>query len=129
MKTLKPQKGRAREKETKMKHSIWLCLSVLCLATSLFAQEPNDDQQKQKTGTICNSACVQPVQDRPTCDITCTDKSGDVVLVDDQGDVMKIANPKMAMPHMKKHVKVVVIPTEKEREQYLRIMELTETGG
>jgi hypothetical protein len=109
-----------------MKHSVWLFLGVLCLATSLFAQHPNDDQQKQMTGTICNSACVQPVKDLSTCNTGCTDKSGDVVLVDDQGKVMKIANPKMAMPHMQKHVKVMVIPTEKEREEYLRITQLYE---
>ena len=108
-----------------MKHSVWFFLGVLCLATSLFAQEPND-QQKQMTGTICNSACVQPVKDLPTCNTGCTDKSGDVVLVDDQGKVVKIANPKMAMPHMRKHVKVMVVPTEKEREEYLRITELDE---
>jgi len=112
-----------------MKYSVWLFLGVLCLATSLFAKEPNEDQQQQKSGTICNSACVQPVQGYPTCDNLCTDTTGDVVLVDDQGKVMKIANPKMATPHMKKHVKVMVVPTEKEREEYLRIMELSEAGG
>jgi len=103
-----------------------LFLGVLCLATSLFAQGPNDGPKKQMTGTICNSGCVQPVKDLPTCNTGCTDKSGDVVLVDDQGKVMKIANPKMAMPHMGKHVKVMVVPTEKEREEYLRIIELSE---
>jgi hypothetical protein len=106
-----------------MKHSAWLFLGVLGLATSLFAQ---DDQPKRMTGTICNSACVQPVDDIRTCNTRCTDKSGDVVLVDDQGKVMKIANPTMAMPHMRKHVKVMVVPTEKEREEYLRITQLSE---
>jgi hypothetical protein len=109
-----------------MKHPVWLFLGVLCLATSLFSRNQNDDQRKQMTGTICNSACVQPVKDLPTCNTDCTDKSGDVVLVDDQGIVMKIANPKMAMPHMRKHVKIMVVPTEKEREEYLRIIELSD---
>jgi hypothetical protein len=56
----------------------------------------------------------------------CTDKSGDVVLVDDQGKVTKIANPKVAMPYMNKHVKCTGVPTEKEREQALKIMQLQE---
>jgi hypothetical protein len=109
-----------------MKHCVWLFVGVLCLATSLFAKGPNQDQQTKMTGTICHSACVQPVNNLPTCNTDCTDKSGDVVLVDDQGKVMKIANPEKAMPHMRKHVKLMVIPTEKEREEYLRIMELSE---
>jgi len=112
-----------------MKHYGWLFLVVLCLATSLFAQDSNKKQQVQMTGTICNSACVQPVNGLSTCSTTCTDKGGDVVLVDDQGKVMKISNPKMAMPHMKKKVKVMAVPTEKEREEYLRIIELTESAG
>ena len=112
-----------------MKHSAWLFLAVVCLATSLFAQDAGTSQKKEMTGTICNSACVQPVKDVPTCNTSCTDKSGDVVLVDDSGKVSKIANPNMAMSHMNKKVKCTVVPTEKEREDQLRILELTETGS
>jgi hypothetical protein len=112
-----------------MKKLMWLLVAVVCLAASLFAQEPNKSKQKEMTGTICNSACVQPVDSVNTCSTTCTDKSGTAVLVDDQGKVMKIENPKMAMPHMNKQVKVTVVPTEKQREEYLRIIELTEMGG
>lgn len=81
---------------------------------------------ERRSTKTSNSACVQPVKDLPTCNTGCTDQSGDVVLVDDQGKVMKIANPKMATPHMQKHVKVMVVPTEKEREEYLRITQLYE---
>ena len=134
-----------------MKHSVWLFLAVLCLATPLFAQtdtpvplqsEPTTPEKvtaptrthartepKQMTGTVCNSACVQPVNGLSTCNTGCTDKSGDVVLVDDKGKVMKISNPKMAMPQMNKKVKVMAVPTEKDREEYLRILQLSEMGG
>ena len=112
-----------------MKQPGYLLLLILCLATSLFAQNSSKNEQKQMTGTICNSACVEPVNNVPTCNTSCNDKTGGVVLVDDQGKVMKIANPKMAMPHMKKKVKVMAVPTEKEREEYLRIVELSEVSG
>ena len=109
-----------------MKYSGWIFLSVLCLATSLFGQDSN---AKEVTGTICNSACVEPVQKVATCNTSCTDKSGDVVIVNDQGKVMKIENPNMAMPHMNKKVKATCVPSEKQREDYLRIVELSEMGG
>jgi hypothetical protein len=112
-----------------MKRSALLFFALLCLATSLVAQDSNKSQSKQVIGTICNSACVQPVNNVSTCNTSCTDKSGDVVLVDDQGKVMKIDNPKMAMPHMNKKVKCTAVPTEKQREEYLRIKELSEMGG
>jgi hypothetical protein len=74
----------------------------------------------------------------PTCDTSCNIK-GDAVLVDDQGAVHKIANPEMCKQHMGKHVKMTATaasapsatasPTEKQREQSLRIMELYEDPG
>jgi len=42
---------------------------------------------------------------------------------------MKITNPKFAMPYRKKHLECTVVPTEKEREELLRIVELTKAGG
>jgi hypothetical protein len=70
-----------------MKHRGWLFLTVLSMATSVFAQDSKRDQQKQMTGTICNSACVVRQSDLPTRDTSCTDQSGDWVLVDDKGKV------------------------------------------
>ncbi len=108
-----------------MKHAGWLLLGVLSSATLLFAA----DKGKEMTGTICNSACVVTQSGLSTCDPACTATSGDTVLVGDKGHVMKVENPKMAMPHMGKHVKVmakVMEPTEKQREESIRIMELYE---
>ena len=112
-----------------MKRLALLFLAVFCVATSLFGQDADKSQNMELTGTICNSACVQPVNNVSTCNTGCTDKSGDVVLVDDAGKVMKIANPKMAMSHMNKKVKCTAVPTEKQRENTLRIVELSEMGG
>jgi hypothetical protein len=107
-----------------MKHPGRLFLGVVCLATSLFAQDANSTQKKQVTGTICNSACVVQQNNLATCDRNCTDKTGATVLVDDQGKVMKISNPQMAASHMYKRVKCTAVPSEKEREESLEITEL-----
>lgn len=104
-----------------MKH-VWLLLGILSLAMLLFAQ----DKGKQMTGTICSSECVVQQNNLPTCDPTCTVKSGPAVFVSDSGKVMQIENQQMAMPHMGKKVKMMAVPSEKEREETLRIMQLTE---
>jgi hypothetical protein len=104
---------------------------MLCSAMLVSAQ----DKGQKMSGTICNSACVTKQDQLSTCDLACTDTSGDAVLVSDNGNVMKIANQQMAMPHMKKHVNAMAAPmespamaapSEKEREQEIRIMELQE---
>jgi hypothetical protein len=113
-----------------MKQAGWLLLGVLCSAMLLFAA----DKGKHMSGTICNSACVVSQSGLPTCDIGCTATGGDCVLVGDKGHVMKIENPEVAMPHMGKHVKLMATsaekinaaPSEKEREESIRIMELYE---
>jgi hypothetical protein len=107
-----------------MKRCACLLVAVLCLSAMTYAKDK--DKQKEMTGTICNSKCVLTQSNAPTCDLSCTDKSGDVVLVDDSGKVTKIENAKMAMPHMGKKVKVMVVPSEKEREESLRIMQINE---
>lgn len=107
-----------------MKRSVLLLVALLCLLAIMFAKDKG--KQVQMNGTICNSACVVKQSDTPTCDTSCTDKSGDTVLVGDGGKVTKIENPDMAMPHMGKKVKVMVVPSEKEREESLRIMQISE---
>lgn len=47
------------------------------------------------------------------------------MLVDDLGEVMKVDNPKMALPYIKQHVKVMAVPSEKNREETLRLMQVT----
>jgi hypothetical protein len=110
-------------------------LVVLGFVGLMHAQSSTDGMQKMTlSGTVCNSACVANVGTvehyASTCDPLCTDKTGDAVLVDDQGNVKKIANQDMCRSHMGKHVKLTATPTEKEREDTLRVMELHEdTGG
>jgi hypothetical protein len=115
-----------------MKRIAWLFLVVL--GSVIVTQAQSSANQMKLSGTVCNSSCVSQVQNLATCDKECTDKSGPAVLVDDQGKVMNIANQDMCKSHMGKHVKMTAmrmdqppaasLPTEKQREETIRIMEL-----
>jgi hypothetical protein len=110
----------------------WMLLVVLGAAGLMQAQSSTDSMKL--SGTVCRSTCVSNTGagNLPTCDPLCTDKGGEAVLVDDQGNVRKIANQDMCMPHMGKHVTMTampIAPTEKQREETLRIMELHDQPG
>ena len=84
-------------------------------------------------GTICNSACVVREANAPTCDTTCTDKSGPAVFVSDSGNVQKIAeqDQPMCKSHMGKHVKMKAarVPSLTQQDQQdLRIFNMYEGG-
>jgi hypothetical protein len=87
-----------------MKRIAGLLAMVLTSAMWLNAQDNN--KSTEMTGWVCNSKCVTQNADKAACDQNCTDKSGDVVFVDDQGKVTKIANPKKVKDDMGKQVKV-----------------------
>jgi hypothetical protein len=112
---------------------------VLGLAGVMQAQ--NSSKQMELSGTVCQASCVTytGTPSLPTCDTLCTNTGGDAVLVDDKGNVQKIANQDMCTSHMGKHVKMKAMaseqpaaaatPTEKQREQTLRIMEIHNDPG
>ncbi len=112
-----------------MKPTLWLFMVVLCAVT--LAQAQSSGKQMELNGMACYSRCVTQVNDKATCDPQCTDMSGDTVFVDDQGHVMKVANPEMCKGHMGKHMKIVATPTESQREKELIIRQMAETevGG
>ena len=106
-----------------MKQGSKLLIGILGSAALLFATDPNKET-KTKNGSVCDAQCVTKVNDRNTCNPTCTEKSGEAVFVDDDGAVMKIENQEMAKSHMGKHVNIKC--TEAQREQTLRIQQLDE---
>ena len=116
-----------------MKKIAWLFLVVLGSMTLMHAQ--SSGKTMSMSGTICRSSCVVQVQNRNTCDTTCTDKQGDAVLVDDKGEVHQIAQQSQPMceSHMNKHVKVKMQPVESEqnREEEFRILQMSDqiVGG
>lgn len=93
-----------------MKRIAGLLVIVLGSWMLIYAQDQSQggsqDKGHEMTGWICNSKCVNQTAAKAACDETCTDKSGDVVFVDDAGKVTKIANPDMVMDKMGKKVKV-----------------------
>jgi hypothetical protein len=87
-----------------MKRLIWLLIAIVISAISLYA----DDMGKgtEMSGMLCNAKCVSQTATRASCDTSCADKSGDVVLVDDQGRVFKISNQDKVTAHAGKKVKM-----------------------
>jgi hypothetical protein len=85
-----------------MKRIAWLVIAVLGLGTSLFAADKSMDM----TGMLCNSKCVTQSTGHAACDSNCQEKSGDIVLVEDDGKVIKIANQEKVMPMNGKKVKM-----------------------
>jgi hypothetical protein len=87
-----------------MKKIAWLLAAVLGLGISLYAEDMG--KATEMTGWLCNNKCVTQTAGRAACDQGCTEKSGDVVLVDDHGQVFKIANQDKVMSHAGKKVKM-----------------------
>ena len=111
-----------------MKRIALLFLVVLGSLTLMHAQSSANTQKVN--GTVCDSSCVVQQDNLATCDKSCTVKSGEAVLVDDQGKLMRVANQDVCRSHMGKHVKATIkpmeqpsaaaAPTEKQREQELQ---------
>ena len=110
-----------------MKRITWLFLVVL--GSVILMQAQSSSSPMKLKGTVCNSSCVTKVDSLSTCDKGCTDRSGPAVLVEDNGQVNNIANQDICKSHMGKHVKMTAVPTEKEREDTVRIMELYDDPG
>ena len=85
-----------------MKRSAALFTILLFSLALLYAQE---QQSMEMTGWVCNSACVTQSAGHTTCDANCTNKSGDAVLVQDNGKVTKISNPDVVKGYMGQKVK------------------------
>ena len=71
-----------------MKRIICLLVAVLGLGISLFAEGMGE--ATEMTGSVTTRCCADA--GHAACDQNCADKSGDVVMVDDQGRVFEIAN-------------------------------------
>src|SRR5271169_2963463 len=114
-----------------MSRIAWLFLLVLCLAVFVCAQ--NSSGAQEMNGTICDSQCVVQQGGLATCDLTCTEKSGEAVFVGDNGTVMQVANQDMCKSHMGQHVKMtakhVDAPAERQREQWIEILSWNSPGG
>jgi hypothetical protein len=93
-----------------MKRIAWLLAAVLMAGVSLFAEDTG--KATDMSGWLCNNKCVTQSAGHAACDQRCADKSGDVVLVDDQGRVFKIANQDKVKLHAGKKVKMKCKPVK-----------------
>lgn len=109
-----------------MKRIVWLLVAVLVSAISLYAEDTG--KATAMTGRLCNSKCVTQSAGHAACDQNCADKSGDIVLVDDQGKVLKIANQDKVMPHSGKRVKMMCRPA-KDTKDTMYVDTVSEYGG
>jgi hypothetical protein len=70
---------------------------VFVFALSFMALLQAQDQEKGKgmemTGTACNAGNVVTTEGKAKCDETKGGKSNDMVVIDDQGNATKVANP------------------------------------
>ncbi len=87
-----------------MKRIAWLLAATLCSAMLLFAGENNNP--KEMIGWVCNAKCVDQSSGQPTCNKNCSETVGEVVLIQDNGTITKIANQDMAKPMSGKKCKV-----------------------
>lgn len=90
------------------------------LVAALLSTVPLSAQDMDKTadmsGWLCNSKCVTQNAGHAACDQSCADKTGDVVLVDDQGKVYKIANQDKVAGHAGKKAKLKCKPVKGEKD-------------
>ena len=115
-----------------MKRILMVMATVLAAGLLLFGQSAGDDLSKDAaksnkgasisqgpvSGWICNSKCVKSTGEKSMCDSSCTDQSGDAVLVDDDGNVMKIASSSQPMvkQHQGHHMKMMADMDEEKME-------------
>jgi hypothetical protein len=111
-----------------MKRSVYLMLVLLASALWLYAEDM--DKATEMTGWLCNSKCVSKNAGHAACDQRCTEKSADIVFVDDHGQVYKIDNQDKVMSKAGKKVKMKCRPAKDEKDtMYVDTVSLYGGGG
>jgi hypothetical protein len=81
-------------------------LLIMVLGLTMLVQAQDQSKSRERTGWICNSKCVNHDKPAATCDASCTDTSGEVMFVGDDGKTTKISNPDKVKGHMGHKMKV-----------------------
>jgi hypothetical protein len=87
-----------------MKRIAWALALLFCTAIFLFAGDKNN--ANEMTGWICNTKCVDHSSTTATCNQNCSETSGKVVFISDDGRILQIANQDKAQPMAGKHCKM-----------------------
>lgn len=83
-----------------------VCIIALVFATAPFLSAQDKNKGNDMTGTICDQKCVKQDADKASCDLSCTEQSGQAAFVDDEGKAWKVANPAVCKGKMGKKVKL-----------------------
>lgn len=83
-----------------------LCVMTLIFATTPFLSAGDKGKGNDMTGTICDQKCVKQDADKASCDVSCTEQSGEAAFIDDEGKAWKVANPAVCKGKMGKKVKL-----------------------
>src|SRR5512146_2418033 len=93
-----------------MRRTALLLIVTLSSAMVMVAAQDQDNagnnSSKEMIGWICNAKCVDRSSGTPTCNQNCAEAVGEVVFIQDNGKVTKIANQQMAEPMAGKKCKV-----------------------
>lgn len=119
-----------------MKRTALLLIATLCWAVVLVgAQDQNQatntpkgtNSPKEMVGWVCNAKCVDQSSDKPTCNQNCSEAAGEVVFIQDNGQVTQIANQSMAQPMVGKKCKIK--GTKDPNSGMLSVQNIIEYGG
>lgn len=112
-----------------MKRIALLLVTVfLCSATFLFAGDKNMNNAKEMAGWICNAKCVDQSSTKATCNANCSEASGKVVFISDEGHVFQIASQDKAQPMAGKHCKMTA-KKNRANPHELDVQNIIETRG
>lgn len=83
-----------------------VCIIALVFAMAPFLSAQDKGKGNDMSGTICDQKCVKQDADKASCDLSCTEQSGQAAFIDEQGKLWKVANPAICKGKMGKKVKL-----------------------
>ncbi len=90
-----------------MKRTALLLFTIFfCSAVFLFAGDKTNNNPAEMIGWVCNAKCVDQSSGTTTCNKNCSEAAGEVVFIDQQGQVLQISNQEMARPMAGKQCKM-----------------------
>jgi hypothetical protein len=112
-----------------MKKIAWLLIATLCSAMALVAQDKSsaDKKANDMIGWVCNAKCVDQSSGTPSCRQNCSETTGEVVFIQDNGQISKIVNQKMVQPMTGKKCKIKA--TRDQDSGMIAVQNIIEYGG
>lgn len=85
-----------------------LLIATFCSVMVIAAQDSTNASKSphDMIGWVCNAKCVDQSSGKPTCNQNCSEAAGEVVFIQENGQVTKISNQQMAQPMAGKKCKI-----------------------